>query len=196
MAHASAASMPTSELPLERGKVGMICFLVTEAAFFSTLVVTYLVYLEQSRPTAARVLELPLVIVSSICLFSSSVTVHLATGALQRGKQGLFSLWWALTIILGILFLVGTGIEWTKLIGEHQLTPATNLFGTTYFTVVGFHAAHVTIGVILLLVVLGTALSGPLAKKGHLSAELISWYWHFVDGVWVVVFSVVYLIGR
>jgi cytochrome c oxidase subunit 3/cytochrome o ubiquinol oxidase subunit 3 len=178
-------------------KVGMLCFLVTEAAFFSTLVVTYLILLEKSRPVAAAVLSLPLVIISSICLLSSSATVHLATGALQRGSRQAFLGWWALTIGLGMLFLVGTGVEWAELIGTHGLTMGTNLFGTTYFTLVGFHAAHVTVGILLMLAVLVLTMQRQLSRRQqYLSAELTAWYWHFVDGVWVVVFTVVYLLGR
>src|SRR5262249_37407938 len=104
--------------------------------------------------------------------------------------------WWALTILLGAIFIAGTALEWTKLIGHFGLTINRNMFGTTYFTLVGFHAAHVTIGLIVMSIFLGLALRGKITEKNPEGVELTSWYWHFVDGVWVVVFSLVYLIGR
>lgn len=197
----SALALPITpaEAPLSARhipQVGMICFLVTEAAFFSTLIVTYLIYLEQSRPEAQRLLSLPLVAVGSLCLFASSATVHKATGDLAAGRLRNFRLWWGLTIVLGILFLVGTAVEWTELIQVHRLSMAQSIFGSTYFTLVGFHAFHVTMGVCLLLGVLLLAGGETLSRRLHTGAELIAWYWHFVDGVWVAVFSVVYLLGR
>jgi cytochrome c oxidase subunit III len=185
-------------ITLETGKVGMVCFLVTEAAFFSTLVVTYLIFLgkDVSGPTPAQVFYMPMVLASSICLFSSSFTVHMAGRALHQGVRSTFIGWWAVTIVLGMLFLTGTGFEWHDLIFNYGLTPARNLFGTTYFTLVGFHALHVTIGLIIMLIALGFALAGQLPRRHPLNGELVSWYWHFVDGVWVVVFTVVYLVGR
>lgn len=198
---AATADLPSSREPgasapglaLNKGQVGMICFLVTEVAFFSTLVVTYLAFLEESRADAHRLLRLPLVIMSSICLFSSSATVHQATKALHQGRSRLFHIWWGLTIVLGAAFLAGTGVEWNELIRHHGLRLGSSLFGTTYFTLVGFHAFHVTLGVILMLGVLVATRSG--VEHHETSGELISWYWHFVDGVWVVVFCVVYLLS-
>lgn len=181
---------------LEPAKAGMGCFLISEAAFFSSLIVTYLTFLEQSRPIAAEVLHLPLTLVSTACLLSSSLTVHLAFQAFQAGRRSAFVRLWAATIGLGILFLVGTAIEWHGLIGGYGLWLNSNSFGSTYFTLVGFHAAHVTLGVLLLLTILGLVLRGNLLEMKSPGVELISWYWHFVDGVWVVVFSVVYLLGR
>jgi cytochrome c oxidase subunit 3/cytochrome o ubiquinol oxidase subunit 3 len=192
-----------------KGKAGMAAFLVTEVAFFSTLIVTYITYIGRDQlpkmpgsppgmggPTPREVFYMPLVIISTICLFSSSATIHLATGAMHRGAAGAFKLWWGLTIFLGALFLVGTGIEWHDLIFNWKLTPARNLFGTTYFTLVGFHAFHVTMGLMLLLMVLGFALRRGQPERKPLDPELVSWYWHFVDGVWVAVFTVVYVVGR
>jgi cytochrome c oxidase subunit 3/cytochrome o ubiquinol oxidase subunit 3 len=188
----------------------MIAFLVSEAAFFSTLIAVYLCFLgaDQFGPTP-EVLSLGLVIVTTICLLSSSVTVHLADRSMRSGSGPAFVRWWSATIVLGIIFLAGTAYEWNTLINEHGLTISRNLFGTTYYTLVGFHALHVSVGVIVMLIVLGLVLSRQLAlshrdalangsKAGENGAgvELVSWYWHFVDGVWVAVFTVVYLIGR
>lgn len=182
------------EFPLPPSKVGMLCFLVTEVAFFSTLIVTYLIYIERIRPDARELLRLPLVIGSSLCLFASSWTVHKALGALP-GDVAAFRKWLGATVVLGALFLVGTAKEWHELIFEHGLTLSRSIFGSAYFTLVGFHAFHVTLGVVMLTTVLALA-RGRMTAKLENSAELVSWYWHFVDAVWVVVFIVVYLVGR
>jgi cytochrome c oxidase subunit 3/cytochrome o ubiquinol oxidase subunit 3 len=176
----------------------MIAFLLSEVAFFSTLIVTYIAYLgqEQPPPTPREALSLRLVIGTTICLLSSSLTIHLAEGALRKDRRSAFVLLWGLTIALGAGFLAGTAYEWRELIVEHHLTISTNLFGTTFYTLVGFHGVHVTVGLIALTVVLALALRGAVSEKHSLGAELVSWYWHFVDVVWVVVFSVVYVIGR
>jgi cytochrome c oxidase subunit 3 len=181
---------------------GMIAFLVSEATFFSTLVMVYLVFIGADQlpggrggPTPAGVLSLQLVIGTTICLLSSSATIHLAERSLLRGGQAMFRLWWMLTIVLGIVFLAGTAYEWRDLIAQ-GLTMQRNLFGTTYYTLVGFHGAHVTAGVIIILIVLGLALRRQVTTANPHGVELVSWYWHFVDGVWLVVFTVVYLVGR
>ncbi len=176
---------------------GMLSFLLSEVAFFSTLLVAYVTFMgtDRSGPTPA-VLALPLVICTTICLLSSSLTVHLAEKQLRSGAMRGFIGWWSVTILLGVLFLVGTAYEWYHLITKDGLTISRNLFGTTYYTLVGFHALHVTGGVIAMLIVLGLAVRGQMTAKNQIGAELVSWYWHFVDGVWVVVFTVVYLLGR
>jgi cytochrome c oxidase subunit 3/cytochrome o ubiquinol oxidase subunit 3 len=178
---------------------GMITFLISEVAFFSTLIVAYLAYIgkDTSGPKPAQVFEsLRLVIVNTFCLLASSGTVHVADGAIRAGRVSSFLGWWTATIVLGVAFLAGTAYEWYELIVHRHLTISTNLFGTTYYTLVGFHAAHVTVGMIMMLVFLGLALRGAVTAKHHGGVELVSWYWHFVDGVWVVVFTVVYVVGR
>src|SRR3954447_13779083 len=128
---------------------GVVSFLVSEVAFFATVIATYLSFLgrEQGGPTPA-VLSLPLVIGTTICLLASSVTAHLAERALRSGSKSAFIRWWSATIVLGIVFLAGTAYEWHALIVRHGLTISSNLFGTTYYTLVGFHAFHVTMGVV------------------------------------------------
>jgi cytochrome c oxidase subunit III len=179
-----------------RDRVGMICLIIAEGAMFIIFVVAYLFYLGKSLsgPTPRDVLSVP--VVPTICLLSSSVTIVVAMRQLARGRHGAFVLAWAATIALGAIFLAFTGHEWARLIGEEGLTPATNLFGTTYYSLVGLHAFHVTVGLILLTTVLGCALAGKVRDRHHGPIDALSLYWHFVDGVWVVVFSVVYLIGR
>jgi cytochrome c oxidase subunit 3/cytochrome o ubiquinol oxidase subunit 3 len=102
--------------------------------------------------------------------------------------------WWSATILLGIAFLAGTACEWTNLIGQHGLTISRNVFGTTYYTLVGFHGLHVTVGVIVMLILLALARNYRAGKQ--VGVEMVSWYWHFVDVVWIVVFTVVYIVGR
>jgi cytochrome c oxidase subunit 3/cytochrome o ubiquinol oxidase subunit 3 len=181
----------------------MISFLVSEVALFSTLIVTYVFYLGKDvlgkdvvGPTPAEALSLTLVLCTTACLLASSVTVHRAEKMLGRADQGRFILWWAATILLGMVFLGGTAFEWRDLIYRHHLTISRNLFGTTYYTLVGLHALHVTGGVTIMLIVLGLALRRQVTAANGAGVGLVAWYWHFVDGVWVVVFTVVYLVGR
>jgi cytochrome c oxidase subunit 3/cytochrome o ubiquinol oxidase subunit 3 len=182
------------ERTLSPGQWGMLAFLFSEVAFFSTLIVAYVTFkgTDTVGPTP-EILSLGLVLVTTACLLSSSVTVHLATRALERDSIGPFQLWWAATIALGIAFLAGTAYEWYGLIFDDGLTISRNLFGSTFYTLVGFHALHVTVGVAAMLVILGLAASRRLTTHHGEAAHLVSWYWHFVDGVWIVVFAVVYL---
>jgi cytochrome c oxidase subunit 3/cytochrome o ubiquinol oxidase subunit 3 len=101
-----------------------------------------------------------------------------------------------LTIVLGIAFLVITGFEWHALITESGLTISRNLFGTTYFTLVGFHAAHVAVGIVAMTILFALAIVGRLGEKSSAATQLTSWYWHFVDAVWICVFTLVYIVGR
>jgi cytochrome c oxidase subunit 3/cytochrome o ubiquinol oxidase subunit 3 len=180
----------------DKGLVGMICLIVAEVAIFSIFVVAYIFYIGKSLggPTPAEVLTLP--IVSTICLLSSSITVHFAVTTLEKGKSGLSTAWLALTVLLGGIFLAGTAQEWHELIYEKGLTISTNLFGTTYYSLVGLHASHVFIGLVMLSVALLFGLAGKLESKHAHRLDMLSYYWHFVDAVWVVVFIVVYVIGR
>src|SRR5229473_7838931 len=138
----------------------MLGFLVSEVALFGTLIVTYVLYLGKDvvGPTPAEALSLSLVVGTTACLLASSATVHVAERTLGRGNQGAFILWWLATIVLGAVFLGGTAFEWRDLIDHHHLTISRNLFGTTYYTLVGLHALHVTAGVIVMIIVLGLAL--------------------------------------
>ncbi len=191
--------LATDNWQLTTAHVGMLTFLLSEAAFFSTLIVAYLVFLRQivaSDPSPARVFDLPMVIACTICLVASSVTVHFAERAARHGTMAKFFLFWLTTILLGILFLLGTAREWAELIGTHRLTISRNMFGTTYFTLVGFHAAHVTVGAIVMSVIMFLALRRQIDVAKSAAVECVAWYWHFVDVVWVVVFTVVYVVGR
>jgi cytochrome c oxidase subunit III len=183
------------ELP-SRGKVAMASLILAESAIFTIFVVAYLFYLGKSitGPTPREVLETP--IFYTICLLSSSLTIHFAAKFLARGIGFAFLGLWLLTIALGGLFLYGTAQEWHRLIYEHGLTISTNLFGTTYYSLVGLHGFHVTAGLIMLTIVAVFGFSGRVGVKQSGHIEVLAMYWHFVDAVWVVVFTVVYVLGR
>ena len=180
----------------DRGKVGMATLIIAESAIFTIFVVAYLFYAGKSLtgPTPREVLNAP--IFFSICLLSSSLTIHFATKFLEQGRRGAFLGLLSLTILLGGLFLYGTGREWYRLIYEHGLTVSTNLFGTTYYSLVGLHAFHVTAGLLMLSIVLLFGVAGRVGREQSSRVDVLSLYWHFVDAVWVVVFTVVYVVAR
>jgi cytochrome c oxidase subunit III len=183
------------ELP-SRGRVGMYCLISAESAIFTIFVVAYLFYIGKSLsgPTPRDVLHAP--IFFTICLLSSSLTIHLAVKSLKNAKVGSFALWWFFTLALGATFLAGTAREWYRLIYNEGLTIQANLFGTTYYSLVGLHAFHVTVGLLALTTVLLFALFGYVRQENAERVDVLALYWHFVDAVWVIVFTVVYVIGR
>ena len=179
-----------------RGRVGICCLIAAESAIFTIFVVAYLFYVGKSLtgPKPVDVLHLPLF--PTICLLSSSLTVHFAVRALRLADIRRFARWWFATIVLGATFLYGTASEWHRLIYKVGLTISTNLFGTTYYSLVGLHGFHVVVGLILLSAVMAFTLLGAVKHEHAYRVDVLSLYWHFVDAVWVVVFTVVYLIGR
>jgi cytochrome c oxidase subunit 3/cytochrome o ubiquinol oxidase subunit 3 len=199
VANANTLTLPAESadwsLPSRR-KVGVIGLILTESALFTIFVTAYLFYIGKSAtgPYPKDVLELP--ILATICLLSSSFTVVLAERAFKRGDDGSFRLWWLVTILLAVEFLGSTAFEWYRLIFKDHLTISTNLFGTTFFSLVGLHASHVIVGLTLLVLVLVLSLRGHVTRSHAEHVEMLSWYWHFVDGIWVIVFTVVYIIGR
>jgi cytochrome c oxidase subunit III len=190
------SSMEQSWVLPSRGRVGMLSLIAAELAIFTIFVVAYLFYIGKSvtGPLPKDVLELP--IFASICLLSSSLTIHAAVSALRNGRVRTFAIWWFATMVLGLIFLGETAREWHHLIFEKGLTISTNLFGTTYYSLVGLHAFHVTVGLICIAVAMILALLGKLKQEHSERADIFSLYWHFVDVVWIVVFTVVYIIGR
>jgi cytochrome c oxidase subunit 3/cytochrome o ubiquinol oxidase subunit 3 len=179
-----------------RGMVAMSSLILAETAVFSIFVVAYIYYMgrDVNGPTPGQVLELP--IFGTVCLLSSSFFIWLAEHAIDRGNMGAFKLWWGITFILGAIFLGTTAQEWHKLIYHDHLTISTNLFGTTYYSLVGLHASHVVIGLLLLLTVLLFALTGHVRPEHSYRVRVLALYWHFVDAVWVVVFTLVYVVSR
>lgn len=188
----------------DKNKVGMLLFLASESIFFGLLILAYVYYRSQWIPTGgptSKVLDVGATGFFSVFLFSSSGTIRLAERSLQRGRRGMMQVWLLATVVLGAVFLFGQGLEYSKLFGE-GITLRTGLFGTTFFTLTGFHGFHVFVGLIALSIVLGLSVNSPPhtggtgggSESGHSSAlETASLYWHFVDVVWVVIFSLVYV---
>ena len=174
----------------------MSCLIIAESAIFTIFVVAYLYYLgkDVSGPTPRQVLELP--ILNSICLLSSSATIIFALKSLRNDDSKRFSVWWLVTIALGAYFLLGTGREWHHLIQDKGLTIQTNLFGTTFYSLVGLHASHVVVGLLALSIVMAFTIAGSVKKEHAERVHVLGLYWHFVDMIWIVVFTVVYIIGR
>jgi cytochrome c oxidase subunit III len=179
-----------------RGRVAMLALITGESAIFTIFVVAYIFYIGKSLtgPTPLEVLDIPWF--NSICLLSSSVTILLAERQIERGKMRGFTMWWTLTIALGAIFIGGTAAEWHKLIYVDGLTIRTNLFGTTFYSLVGLHATHVVVGLIGLSLILIFTLTGHVNEQHSERIQVFALYWHFVDAVWVVVFTVVYIVGR
>jgi len=174
----------------------MTCVIIAESAIFLIFVIAYLFYAckSLSGPTPRQVLETP--VLNTTCLLSSSGTITVALRALRKGDRKRFGRWWFATIVLGAYFLFGTGYEWHRLIHDKGFTIQTNLFGTTFYSLVGLHATHVVIGLLGLSLVMVFALAGWVKQHHAERTHVLGLYWHFVDAVWVVVFTVVYIIGR
>lgn len=183
------------DLP-SRGRVGMLSLIIGECGIFTIFVVAYIYYIGKSLsgPTPQQVLDIP--IFNTVCLLSSSVTIWLAERQIDRGKMKSFAALWGLTIALGTIFIVGTGFEWHKLIFQDGLTIRTNLFGTTFYSLVGLHATHVIVGLIGLILILLFTITGHINETHSERIQIWALYWHFVDAVWIVVFTVVYIVGR
>ncbi len=195
---ASSVAQPVEtkwKLP-DRGTVGILSLILTEISLFSIFVIAYLFYIGKSLtgPFPKDVLEFP--VLATVCLLSSSGTIVFAEHALKHRKMTLFKLWWAATIVLGLVFLYETGVEWRDLIYDKHLTIATNVFGTTFYSLVGLHATHVIVGITFLSLVFIVTMRGFPIHTQIRRVTFLSWYWHFVDAVWVVVFTVVYIVGR
>jgi cytochrome c oxidase subunit 3/cytochrome o ubiquinol oxidase subunit 3 len=197
----NATSMNVAEARIEqdrpdRGRVGMFALITAEAAIFTIFVVAYLFYVGKSLtgPFPRDVLSVP--VFYTTCLLSSSLTIHLAAKSLRRGNVRSFGSLWLATIALGAAFLYGTATEWHRLIYQEGLTISTNLFGTTYYSLVGLHGFHVVVGLLSLSLVMTFTLLGNVRPEHAERIDVLSLYWHFVDVVWVVVFTVVYVIGR
>ena len=192
---AQAQEQQSWQLP-SRGRVAMLSLIIGESAIFAIFVVAYVFYIGKSLygPTPRQVLEIPFF--NTICLLSSSLTIWLAERSIENERMRGFSLWWATTIALGILFIAGTAQEWRRLIYRDGLTIRTNLFGTTFYSLVGLHATHVLIGLLMLLLVLLFSITGHVKQRHAKRIQVLALYWHFVDAVWVVVFTVVYVVGR
>ena len=201
MAHATAATHGEHEpttTGLNHRKLLMWAFLGSDCMFFGTLIATYLVYKNKSVEGAMPidVFDIPVTSVSTFVLLMSSMSMVMAYAWLTRGNLKAFRIWLASTAILGATFLAFQTFEFRDFAVHGQLTPKTNLFGSTFFTLTGFHGAHVTLGVIWLLSILFHSFrKGGVTPEKNLDVDLAALYWHFVDIVWIVIFTVVYLFG-
>jgi cytochrome c oxidase subunit 3 len=180
----------------DKRRVGMTALIIGESAIFTIFVVAYVFYMGKSLsgPTPAQVLEVP--ILATICLLTSSVSIWQAEKAIEDDRIVGFTLWLGLTLGFAAVFMTNTALEWKKLIYHDGLTISTNLFGTTFYSLVGLHAMHVVVGLFLLTSVFIFSLFGWVDSRQGERFGVIALYWHFVDAVWIVVFTVVYLIGR
>jgi heme/copper-type cytochrome/quinol oxidase subunit 3 len=170
-------------------------FLGSECMFFGSLIATYLVYRgrDAAGPHPHEILNIPFTSVSAFVLLMSSLTMVLALAAVQSGNLRGTRIWLAATALLGMTFLAGQCYEFTEFVYE-GLKLQTNLFGSTFFVLTGFHGTHVTVGVIWLWSLFMMAMRGQLPQARALDVEIAGLYWHFVDVVWVAIFTLVYLI--
>ena len=170
-------------------------FLGSECMFFGSLIATYLTYRGRDRvgPHPHDILNIPFTSVSAFVLLMSSLTMVLALAAVQRGNRRGTQIWLAATALLGMTFIGGQCYEFTEFF-QHGLSLQKNLFGSTFFVLTGFHGTHVTVGVIWLWTLFAMALRGRLPQNKALDVEICGLYWHFVDVVWVAIFTLVYLI--
>lgn len=173
----------------------MWAFLGSDCLFFGALIATYLLYRGKSLegPYPEEVFNIPFTSVSAFVLLMSSLTMVLALAAIQRGDQRGLKVWLLATALLGAVFLGGQYFEFTTFV-DNGLSLTSNLFGSTFFVLTGFHGAHVAVGVIILLSFVVVAMRGRLSPEQHLNIELAGLYWHFVDVVWIVIFTVIYLV--
>lgn len=194
MAHAAPLEHETTT-GLDHRKLLMWAFLGSDCLFFGSLISTYMIYRGKSiqGPLPHEVFDIPYTSVSAFVLLMSSLTMVLALAAIQRGDRRGLRIWLIATALLGSVFLGGQFYEFTTFTKE-GLTIMGNLFGSTFFVLTGFHGTHVAIGVLILLSLVVVSLRGGLPQEESLTVELAGLYWHFVDIVWIVIFTLVYLI--
>ncbi len=188
-------SAEAPSLGVDNRKLGMWTLLASEAVFFSSLIMTYMVMRGKSLggPQPHETLDVPLTAVNTFVLICSSLTMVTALAAIQRGNVRGLRRWLIATALLGLAFLSGQAVEFT-LLALQGLSLSSNLFGATFFTLTGFHGAHVLAGVIWISFVVFRAFRGGITQENHLGVELVGLYWHFVDLVWIIIFTIVYLL--
>ena len=188
------APHPTST-GLSSRKMLFWAFLGSECMFFGSLIATYVVYRgrDATGPHPHEILNIPFTSVSAFVLLMSSLTMVLALAAVQRADLRASRIWLAATALLGMTFIAGQCYEFTEFVYD-GLKLQTNLFGSTFFVLTGFHGTHVTVGVIWLWTLFAMAMRGRLPQGRALDVEICGLYWHFVDVVWVAIFTLIYLI--
>lgn len=195
LAHTYESEQEATSTGLPNTKLAMWIFLASDVLLFGALITSYVVYRGRSvvGPYPNDVFDIPYTSVSSFVLLASSLTMVLGLAAIQRGDTGRMRLWLLATAMLGMTFVGGQVYEFTTFYRE-GLSLTTNLFGTTFYTLTGFHGAHVTVGILMLLTLVSLSFLGRLSQRDAMTVELVGLYWHFVDIVWIVIFTVVYLI--
>jgi cytochrome c oxidase subunit III len=185
-------------LPSPR-KVGLISLIITESSLFSIFVVAYIFYMGKSLnpPFPREVIAFPTKTpwLASIALFASSFTIIYAEKMMHKLDRKRFLIWWGITMALGAYFVFYSATEWMELIYHEGLTISVNVFGTTFYSLVGLHLSHVIVGLVLLSIIFVLTLLGKIPVDHIEHTEMISWYWHFVDAIWVVVLTLVYFIS-
>lgn len=177
----------------QQAKLGMTLFVISESVFFFMLIMAFVIFRNQSVHLAAETLNLPLTSAYTVCLLASGFTLWRATRITGRQDGGSQRLWLAGTILLGSMFLLGQGSQYLRLL-QVGVTVNQGLFGTTFFTLTSIHGFHVLIGIGLLLVMLPiTNAGGTTPARRALAIQTVAFFWHFVGGLWIVIFSVVYL---
>jgi heme/copper-type cytochrome/quinol oxidase subunit 3 len=200
--HGHAEHPPTS-MGVDSRKIAMWVFLASDCMFFGALIATYLIYRGRAEemvlagqgtgPLPFEILDIPYTSVSAGVLLFSSLTMVLALAAVQKGDVRNTRIWLFATSILGSIFVGGQFFEFSEF--KHEgLGLTTNIFGSSFYTLTGFHGAHVTIGIIMLLTLLVMSIRGGVTKRDAMNVEIVGLYWHFVDIVWIVIFTLVYLI--
>jgi heme/copper-type cytochrome/quinol oxidase subunit 3 len=186
---------PHTSTGLDSRKLLMWAFLASDCMFFGTLIATYMVYKNRSLdgPVPRGTFDVPYTSVSAFVLLLSSLTMVLALAAIQKGEERRMRTWLTATALLGCVFLGGQFYEFTSFYAD-GLTLSSNLFGSTFFTLTGFHGTHVFIGVFWLLSLVAQSVRGRLHQEHSLWVEIAGLYWHFVDIVWILIFTLVYLI--
>ncbi len=176
-------------------KLAMWLFLASDCLLFGALITTYVLYRNASvtGPFPQDVFDIAYTSVSSFVLLTSSLTMVLALAATQRGDLGRMRVWLLATAMLGMTFIGGQVYEFTSFYRE-GLSLSTNMFGTTFYVLTGFHGTHVAVGILMLLTLVALSFTGKITQRNAMTVELIGLYWHFVDIIWIVIFTVVYLI--
>jgi heme/copper-type cytochrome/quinol oxidase subunit 3 len=182
---------------MQKTKLGMLLFLVSEAFFFGMLILAYVYYsgAPADGPSAATSLDVSTAAIFTAFLLGSSGTLWLAERSMARKRPAGMRLWLLITVVLGAIFLIGQGWEYLRLF-EDNVTISRNLFGATFFTLTGFHGLHVFSGLVALAILFGLAMAGWFKGPHAVAIEAVGWYWHFVDVVWIVIFTIIYLRPR
>jgi cytochrome c oxidase subunit 3/cytochrome o ubiquinol oxidase subunit 3 len=193
--HGVAAHGAQTSTGLSNSKLAMWVFLGSDCLLFGTLISTYLLLRNRAveGPTAADLFDIPFTSVSSFILLMSSLTMALSVAAIRRGELRRCRVWLTTTALMGATFVAGQVYEFTAFY-EKGLGFTTNIFGSAFYTLTGFHGVHVTVGIIMLLTLVVMSLRGNLGTERAETVEIVGLYWHFVDIVWIVIFTVVYLI--